>query len=295
MERAEKIGLGIATAGHVLLFGMLSLGFLRAPDPLKFNNPPMDVSIVDDVALRSSAPKIAQEAPPPGEAPELGSRQEAAPAPEPVPVIKVAPQPVLRPEPAPKAKPVEKARPLPKVAAPAPASVKPVPAKSVAARPAPAKPAEKPASGAGSATVTRSSRLKLDPSKWMQADGGTGATPSAKPSAGTPAAVIGPAQKAALDAEIRRQLKPYWKSPTGADVEQLRTTVDVRLARDGSIIGDPQVVDTLGVTPSNQGQVRLHRELAVKAIRLAAPFTLPADLYAGWKSLRISFDKRLSQ
>ena len=28
MERTEKIGLGVATAGHVLLFGLLSAGFL---------------------------------------------------------------------------------------------------------------------------------------------------------------------------------------------------------------------------------------------------------------------------
>jgi hypothetical protein len=42
--------------------------------------------------------------------------------------------------------------------------------------------------------------------------------------------------------------------------------------------------------------VKLHQELAVKAIRLAAPFKLPADLYDnGWQSLRIAFDKRLSQ
>ena len=34
MERAEKIGLGIATAGHVLLFGVLSTNFLGTPNPL---------------------------------------------------------------------------------------------------------------------------------------------------------------------------------------------------------------------------------------------------------------------
>lgn len=272
MERAEKIGLGIATAGHVLLFGLLSLGLMRAPEPLTLNNPPMDVSIVDEVALRSAAPRIAPEAPPPSAAPEAGPQQEAAPAPEP-------------------ALPKPPSKTLPKLAA---EPAKPAPAKIVTAKPVPAKAESKPAAGAGAATATRGSRLNLDPSKWMQA-AGTGATPSAKPTAGTPAATIGPAQKAALDAEIRRQIKPYWKSPTGADVEQLRTIVDVQLARDGSIVGDPQVVDTLGVTPSNQGQMRLHREQAVKAIRLAAPFKLPADLYSGWKLLRISFDKRLSQ
>ncbi|HKT77518.1 MAG TPA: cell envelope biogenesis protein TolA, partial [Sphingobium sp.] len=110
-----------------------------------------------------------------------------------------------------------------------------------------------------------------------------------------PAAAIGPAQKAALDAEIRRQVKPYWKSPTGADVEQLRTFVDVQLSQNGAIIGSPTIFNTTGITDSNRAQVKLHQELAIRAIKLAAPFKLPADLYDGWKSLRISFDKRLSQ
>ena len=56
MERAEKIGLGVATAAHVLLFGLLSAGFLSTPNPLKLNSPPMDVSLVDEVALKSTAP-----------------------------------------------------------------------------------------------------------------------------------------------------------------------------------------------------------------------------------------------
>ena len=64
MERAEKIGLGVATAGHVLLFGLLSAGFLSTPNPLKLNSPPMDVSLVDEVALKSMAPQISTQPPP---------------------------------------------------------------------------------------------------------------------------------------------------------------------------------------------------------------------------------------
>src|SRR3546814_17117301 len=51
MERAEKIGLGIATAGHVLLFGVLSANFLGTPNPLKLRTPPMDVQFVEKVGL----------------------------------------------------------------------------------------------------------------------------------------------------------------------------------------------------------------------------------------------------
>ena len=56
MERAEKIGLGIATAGHVLLFGVLSSGFFSTPNPLNLRNPPIEVQLVDEVGLEMAAP-----------------------------------------------------------------------------------------------------------------------------------------------------------------------------------------------------------------------------------------------
>ena len=35
MDRSEKIGLGVAIAGHAVLFGLLSVGFLATPNPAK--------------------------------------------------------------------------------------------------------------------------------------------------------------------------------------------------------------------------------------------------------------------
>ena len=285
MERAEKIGLGVATAGHVLLFGLLSVGFLATPNPLKLNSPPMDVSLVDEVDLRSMAPQVSTQPPPPSVAPEQGPTEDAAPAPVPEPAPAPAPKPTPAPAPpkqvAPKPKPTPP-KPKPAAAAPAPAQQK--------AQPKPKANTPVRASGQGKSEKPRGSLLGKDFLKGID----TQADAPRKP-APPPAAAMGPAQKAALDAEIRRQIKPYWKSPTGADVEQLRTFVDVQLAQNGAIIGSPQIFDTTGITASNRAQVKLHQELAIRAIKLAAPFKLPADLYDGWKSLRISFDKRLSQ
>lgn len=329
MDRAEKIGLGVATAGHVLLFGLLSTAFLSAPDPLKLHSPPMDISMVDEVALRSTAPRISTTPPPPSEAPEKGPAAEAAPdspappepkaappepaPPEPAPSVKPAPAP---PKPLPATKPVARAKPKP-AALPKPTLAKPTPAKSTPARATPAKPSpakaatakpaakatsakpraplklalDKPdAAGQGKAAQSRGSKLGPNFLKGIDSD-----TPASRPSAAPAASAIGPAQKAALDAEIRRQIKPYWKAPTGADAEQLRTVVQVELNKDGSIADGPDIVQTTGTTDANRTQVKLHQELAIKAIKLAAPFRLPADLYDGWKSLRISLDKRLSQ
>jgi len=285
MERTEKIGLGIATAAHVLLFGALSTTFLSTPNPLKLNSPPIDVSMVDEIAMQSAAPKISVEPPPPSQAPEKGPTEEAAPAPAPKevePEVVPAPPP---PKPAPPRKEVEKAKPKPP--APAKAVEKPTPVKQKA-KEAPAKPSASTAKG--KTDRPRGSLLGDDFLKGIQTE-----APAKPKAAAPPATSIGRAQKAALDAEIRRQLKPYWKSPTGSEVEMLRTVVSVELNKDGSISGTPEIYETTGQTESNRAQVRLHQEQAIKAIKLASPFKLPADLYDGWKSLRIAFDKRLSQ
>ena len=305
MERAEKIGLGVATAGHVLLFGLLSVGFLATPNPLKLNSPPMDVSLVDELDLKSAAPQISTQPPPPSLAPEEGPTEDAAPAPVPEPAPAPEPEPTPAPpppKPAPPKKDVPKAAPKPKpaperpAAKPKPTPPKPKPAAAALAS-AQQKAAPKPkattparASGQGKAEKPKGSLLGKDFLKGIDTE-----ADAPRKAAPPPAAAIGPAQKAALDAEIRRQVKPYWKSPTGADVEQLRTFVDVQLSQSGAIIGTPEIFNTTGVTASNRAQVRLHQELAIRAIKLAAPFKLPPDLYDGWKSLRISFDKRLSQ
>jgi hypothetical protein len=113
--------------------------------------------------------------------------------------------------------------------------------------------------------------------------------------AATPAATAGPAVQASLSREVQRQLKPHWRAPSGADSELLRTVVEVQLNRDGSIIGTPRVVEQKGVTASNRAQAGLHKEQALKAVRLAAPFRLPAEYYDSWKVILPVFDKRLSQ
>lgn len=271
MDRTEKIGLGVAGAGHVLLFAALSSHWLSV-DPLKLDNEPIEISIADDVALRSAAPKIADAPPPPAASSPAPPDQAEPPTPVPAqPTPRVA---VPAPVPTPSPKPLPKTQPRPP--APAPAAAQPK------AKPGPAAPAK-----------SRSPGLKLDTSDWMKPS--SGANPQAKPSDGAPASTVGPAQQSALAAEIRRQIKPFWKAPTGADADQLRTTIAVRLARDGALIGDPEVVSTSGQTASNRGQVRLHQEQALKAVRLAAPFQLPPDLYDGWKSFTVNVDRKLSQ
>lgn len=251
MQRAEQAGLGIAVAGHAVLFGALSLGLIAAPKPVPPLTQPVDIQIVDKVGLTDTAPNPATEEPAASVAPEVGPPVEVS---EPVP----APAP------------------LPKAAS-APAPTKPAPK---AATPA-VKPAVKPA-----AAPPRGSRLGSDFLKGLTD------RPSAS-TAQTPRAAAGPAVEASLAREVLRQLKPHWKAPTGADAEQLRTSLSIRLNADGTVAA-VRVIETTGVTDSNRGQVRLHQEAATKAVRLAAPFVLPTELYDAWKVLEpVTFDKRL--
>lgn len=287
MDRAEQTGLGIAIVGHVLLFGVLSVGFLATPNPLDLKQRPIEVTLADEVALESTAPVASQEEPAAKLAEEEGP-VEPPPPPEPVPAPTPAPQPVPRPAPTPPA-PAPKPTPKPvpaKPAPPKPAPPKPEPAKPAPAKPAPAKP--EPAAKPQPKPARPTGRLA------GLVDGLTD-RPTQSRVTTPPAAVAGPAVQASLAAEIRRQLKPHWRAPTGADAEQLRTIVEVRLSSDGEIIGEPRVIDQTGVTDSNRSQAGLHKERAIKAVKLAAPFRLPPEYYDAWKVIKPAFDKRLGQ
>ena len=262
----EKAGLVVAVAAHAALIAWLMLN-PPAPKPVPMPER-MTVTIADEVAERSTSPEPKAEAAP-AIAPVLA--EQPAPAPVPSPVIQPQPQP----QPA--------VRPLPK-AVPQPAAA-PKPAPKAVPQPAP-KPAPppKPAAGGGS-------RLGSDFLKGIA--GGT--TPGATAKA-PPAQSFGPAVKAALSGAITRQLKPHWAAPQGADADQLVTVLAWDLNADGTLAGSPRVVSQAGITDANRAQAQRHAEQAIRAVRLAAPFELPADLFPLWRHVAsFRFDRKLSQ
>jgi outer membrane biosynthesis protein TonB len=281
MDRTEATGLGVAFAGHALLLAVLGAGFAASTRPPILTQP-MEVAFVEEVGLESTAPAPSNEAPAPKLAEIEGPVEpEAPPPPAPVPVpVPQAPAPA----------PVPKAA----VPRPQPSPVKPAPAQPKAAiRPAPPKAAPK----APPAVQTKANSQSAARPTGRLTGILTGISDSDSPSRATapPAKAIGPAVQASLAAEVRRQLKPHWKAPSGADVELLRTELSIRLGRDGSVT-DVDVLRTTGQNASNKPQVKLHQEQAVRAVRLASPFRLPAEYYDAWKLLSpIGFDKRLSQ
>jgi outer membrane biosynthesis protein TonB len=268
MDRADAAGFGVAAAGHVALFALLSAGFASTRVPMPKGDP-IEVSFVDEVGLESRSPTPSAVEPAPLAGPQDAPPEPAMPAPPQLQEVPVPqPQPRLQAQPrtaAPSPRPAPKAQP------------RPAPAKA-AAVPATKAPPRRNAAGLNSVVAGLSERE----------------TPNR--SAEAPAAAAGPAVEASLVAEVRRQLKPHWQRavPTGADAEALRTELSLTLGRDGRVTG-MDVVRTTGITPSNRPQVALHQERARRAVTLASPFNLPDKYYDAWRQLNVTLDLRLSQ
>jgi hypothetical protein len=106
-----------------------------------------------------------------------------------------------------------------------------------------------------------------------------------------------PAQVSAASviSAISRQIKPHWTAPQGVDAEKLVTVIAWSLNPDGSLAGPPEVVSQSGITDGNRPQAQRHAELAIRAIKLAAPFNLPPQVYSQYHRFKFSFDRKLSQ
>ena len=274
MQRAEQAGLGVAVAGHVLLFGALSLVLNVAPKPVPPVVQSVDIQIVDNVGPTDTAPNPSTIAPAASVAPLVGA-----------PVVAALSNPVATSTSP--AAPAAPAAPATKPPMPTPSVTKPTPklARKTATA-APPRPKLSLDLSRPDALAPRGSRLGNDFLKGVTDRASTTTRQTSR-------AAAGPSVAASLAREVLRQLKPHWKAPTGADVEQLRTLLSIHLNPDGTVAA-VKVIDTTGVTESNRAQVRLHQEAAVKAVRLAAPFVLPTELYDAWKVLEpVTFDKRL--
>ena len=288
MDRAEARGFGVALAGHGVLLAVLSLGLANVRQPPLMNDP-IEVSIVDEVALTSAAPSAAP--PPPAIAPQLGPPAEPAPA----PVIEPAPAPPLPAPPEPvQAKPIPKPQSEPVKRAPAkPAPAKPAPPKAAAKaqpKPAPAKPQPKAASGSGKAEEARGSRLGKDFLK------GLGSDPAPAKVQQPAGAVMSAVAMAGIVSAIKRQIQPCADRQVnpGPGANRIEVKLNLRLNRDGSLAARPRVVSTSGVDDSNERYEKRVTDLAIAAFTGCAPLRdLPGELYqtpkGGWSNFNMNY------
>ena len=306
----ERTGLAVAVVLHAALVAVLLLQprpAHRIPIPER-----MAVNLVDEVGPTATAPTVSQTTQA-AVAPTI-AKDIAPPAP-PQPPVEAKPEPREEPRPEPKPEPKPTPKPAPAKPAPAkPTPAKPTPTKSTPAKPkptppappSPAKPAPAKPAPAKPATAAQPSPAKPAPAQPVAKPGGgsklgsdflkgaeQGETDVNAPVA---ASQIGADARASLAQAIARQLKPHWSSPQGADAELLVTVLAFDLNRDGTLAGTPRVVEQTGVTDANRAQAARHKELAIRAVQLAAPFDLPAKYYNGWKRVAaFRFDRKLSQ
>jgi outer membrane biosynthesis protein TonB len=277
LRREERIGLGIALALHVAL----AVAFLAQPSRRDAIPPEqkMTVNLSTDVGLEATAPEPV---------PESAAAIAPTLAPEPAPPQEIAPpvaQPIARPQPIattpPRPKPVPRTttapKPKPPVQSSEPRRRPDAPASQSRSQP---KPSPKPAGGSrigadflpgqGSSTTTRETRV--------------------------PASQIGASAKASIVQALARQIRPEWqgRTPEGPDAEKIVTILAFDLNEDGSLAGTPRLVRQEGINELNRNQAARHVEAAIKAVKLAAPFDLPAEYYAAWKRVSsFRFDRRL--
>ncbi|MEQ1697129.1 MAG: protein TolA, partial [Hyphomicrobiaceae bacterium] len=109
------------------------------------------------------------------------------------------------------------------------------------------------------------------------------------PSAGTRDGrdnVLSATEKDMLNNMLDAQLKPHWRLPAaGGGTETPLVTVTWRLNADGMLNGEPAVQRA-----QNNTQFQLAAEAAIRAIKSAQPFKLPADKYAFWRDNSWTFD-----
>jgi outer membrane biosynthesis protein TonB len=290
--RGEDLaGLAIALAAHAGLLALLVLQPDRSPVVPAPER--VTVTLAEEVGLTSTSPEPQAEAAAPA-APEMAQLAEPEPAPR--AALPALPQPAPQPvrQPAPQPVPAPRIKPAP-VAVPAPApraqpQARAVPTTAPRAAAAQSRPTKARPAPAAAARPAGASRISNDFLKGVPAGKASGAANS------PPAAAIGPAVQSALAGAISRQLKPHWIAPQGADAEKLVTILSWSLNRDGSLTGAPRLVRQDGITDTNRPQAARHAEQAMRAVQLAAPFTLPAEYYGAWQRVAsFRFDKRLSQ
>ncbi|MEL7198473.1 MAG: energy transducer TonB [Pseudomonadota bacterium] len=265
LRSEDGIGLAVAGALHVAVVAVLLLQPAPTPDIIP-EAEGIAVSLASEVSLDSTAP-------------------------DPVPEAAAAEAPVLGEVP------------LPEVADPAPADNSPAPpppppsprvaSNSSSNAPAP-RPTRNPTQPAPRATPNRNSGGSRIGDDFLPGSG----TSQTSTDTRIPASQIGASAKASIQSQMIRELRPHWagKAPSGADAEKLVTVVAFQLNPDGSLKGSPRVVRQSGVTPANEAQKGRHAEIALRAVRLAAPFDLPEEYYNAWKSIRaLSFDRNLAR
>lgn len=245
------------------------------------------------------------EAPPPSPTPapptpEPEPEPQPEPEPTPVPATEVTPEPQPRQEVAPEPTPDTAVAEVPNAeavnlptSAPTPQS-RPQPPQAQTAKAPERREAEKPKQEQKRSTASSQSdaeKLEDQVAALLNRDkpSGGGAQRSNEQAAlGGRQTTGAKLSQSEMDA-LRGQIQRCWNVPAGAaDAENLKVSIQFRLAPNGSLDGNPSIVSGGG----SQGIERAAAESARRAVLACAPYNLPADKYEAWSDVIVHFDPR---
>ena len=272
----------------------IPVDFVEMADDTKINKGVQTAALVEDVPVPEPAKKIVEEPPP-------------LPKPDPVPDPEPAPPLPPPPAPAPPQPPAPDPAPQPDPTLPAPAEVAPPPEPTpdAEAPPPPTTAAVEPPKDVPMPRIrpSRPQKPKIAPDtaksdidqiqalldkRKLEQMAAAEPTEEAKLIVGAPnASAIGKMTANELDA-LRARLAECWTPPLGwTDPSEVRVVLVITFNQDGTVNGVPNVLE------SPQGQYsNTAPESALRAVRRCAPYNLPADKYADWQEVKVTFDPR---
>ena len=254
---------GVALAAAFIIWPKLA-----PPDILPSDIVPVELEVAEETNVM-----------PQQEAPEPPPEPAALPVPQ---MAEAAPPPPIEPPPPPD----DDSFALQEEKKPAPEEKKPVPQLPRFAQVTPRmKP--KPESKKDAFDIDKIASLvdKIDP-KTPAANASEGAKPQA-----TRTLKGAGAQSAMTANEIdafKSQLRKCWNVPVGApDPAALVFRLRIFLNQDGSVAAAPELVDQAGLADP---YFRAAVDSAKRAVHMCSPFQLPAEKYAAWNDITVTFD-----
>jgi hypothetical protein len=309
-------GLAVSIFGHaaLLVWGVFNLSAPKPIDASSIEAIPINFIQIEDVTSVPKGVAVAKavEEPPPEpvkqqaeEPPPLPKPdpEPTPPPPDPTPIPPQPPEPEpLPPEPEP-LPPEDTPPPEPEPPAPAPEPQPEAPPPEPEPPPPPPpeqppaiqpKPANVPLPKARPhftppPQVAQKPKDKFDPDQiaaLLDKDQTPPAAKQPEPALGGTSGTNDPQMTAnELDA-LRARLGKCWSPPIGwTDPAEVRVVVVLSLNPDGTVNGDPQVLE------GPQGRyAQAAPESALRAVRRCAPYTLPPEKYESWKQVKVTFD-----
>lgn len=277
LDQSEKVGLGAAVGGHILLLALLVLGLFRAAAPLGSDGGGGGDGIAVEIISEGAAVAAADPAP------EIVEKV-VEPEPEVLPETVVEPEPVV--------KPLQKAQPKPDV------RVKPQTKTPIKPQTKPVqKPVQKQAkAGAGKGGT---SDFERDMERKLGGmGGGSGPDKTKGPGQGS-----GQGPTVQQIAEIRTktsntiaaEVKPFIPTcaPQTSDNSSLRVFVQLSIGPAANL-QNANVYKVEGVTAANQAQVEPMKRCVLASLRKASPYNLNLDQYDTWRNhkvqLKVNFE-----